>query len=113
MFRRLARRSPIMPSLQSMSREIGSIPFCVMTTKPLSLPSHTCFLSAITLRTVSSVYARSAATIFSRCSASVYMNVEFTSDRSYSRLMLHVNTNASSTYLFISGCLAPWSRTKP
>ena len=56
----------------------------------------------MTLRTVSSVYARSAATIFSRCSASAYINVEFTSERSYSRLMLHVSTSRPRR---ISSCL--------
>ena len=38
MFLRLARRRAMMFSLHNKSREIGSIPFCVMTTKPLSLP---------------------------------------------------------------------------
>ena len=49
MLRFLARRKPTIPSLASMSREMGSMPFWVITTKPLSLPSHTFFFSAITL----------------------------------------------------------------
>ena len=41
------------------------------------------------------------------------MNDEFTSDFSYSKLTLHVKMNASSTCLGMSGCLEPWSSTRP
>mmetsp|Transcript_20051 Transcript_20051/g.49918 ORF Transcript_20051/g.49918 Transcript_20051/m.49918 type:complete len:266 (+) Transcript_20051:528-1325(+) len=90
MLRFLARRRPTMPSLASMSSEIGSMPFCVITTNPFEFPSHTFFFSAMTWRTTSSVYSRSAATMRSRWSASEYMKLLFTSDFSYSKLMLHV-----------------------
>ena len=107
MFLFFARRKPRMFSLASMSSEMGSMPFWVMTTKPLSVPSHTFFFSAITCLTTSSVYSRSAATIRSRCSASEYMKLEFTSDFSYSMLTLHVSTYAFSTCFGMSGCLLP------
>mmetsp|Transcript_50578 Transcript_50578/g.161824 ORF Transcript_50578/g.161824 Transcript_50578/m.161824 type:complete len:242 (+) Transcript_50578:193-918(+) len=69
MLRFLARRSPRMPSLASMSRAPGSMPFWLRSTKDLLVPSHTCFFRAITLRTRSSVTSRSADTSFSRWSA--------------------------------------------
>mmetsp|Transcript_18122 Transcript_18122/g.56230 ORF Transcript_18122/g.56230 Transcript_18122/m.56230 type:complete len:217 (+) Transcript_18122:276-926(+) len=69
MLRRLQRRSAMMPSLDSRSRLSGSMPFWLITTNVLSVPSHTFFLSAITSRTRLSVYSRSAATMLSRCSA--------------------------------------------
>mmetsp|Transcript_351 Transcript_351/g.873 ORF Transcript_351/g.873 Transcript_351/m.873 type:complete len:309 (-) Transcript_351:889-1815(-) len=70
MLRFLARLSPMMPSLASMSKEMGSMPFWLITTKPLSgeLP-HTLRLRSMILRTRSSVTSRSAATSLSRCSA--------------------------------------------
>mmetsp|Transcript_6406 Transcript_6406/g.27289 ORF Transcript_6406/g.27289 Transcript_6406/m.27289 type:complete len:217 (+) Transcript_6406:767-1417(+) len=113
MLRFFARRKPRMFSFASISSEMGSMPFCVITTNPLSFPSHTFFFSAMTWRTTSSVYSRSAATIRSRCSASLYMKDEFTSDFSYSRLTFMVKMNASSTCLGMSGCLEPWSSTRP
>mmetsp|Transcript_25158 Transcript_25158/g.82537 ORF Transcript_25158/g.82537 Transcript_25158/m.82537 type:complete len:363 (+) Transcript_25158:131-1219(+) len=69
MLRFLARRRAMMPSLARRSSESGSMPFWLMMTKLLSVPSHICFLSAITWRTRSSVNSRSAETSFSRCSA--------------------------------------------
>ena len=42
MFRRLALRRPRMPSLASRSREMGSMPFWLITTKPSPLSPHTC-----------------------------------------------------------------------
>lgn len=41
MFLRLARRRPRIPSLASMSSEMGSMPFWLITTKVLSPPAHT------------------------------------------------------------------------
>mmetsp|Transcript_6793 Transcript_6793/g.15038 ORF Transcript_6793/g.15038 Transcript_6793/m.15038 type:complete len:216 (+) Transcript_6793:757-1404(+) len=69
MFLRLALRSAMMPSLASMSREMGSMPFMLITTKLLSGVSHILRFNSMILRTRSSVYSRSAATSFSLCSA--------------------------------------------
>mmetsp|Transcript_7133 Transcript_7133/g.21560 ORF Transcript_7133/g.21560 Transcript_7133/m.21560 type:complete len:252 (+) Transcript_7133:1719-2474(+) len=102
-----ARRNAKIFSFANISNEIGSIPFCVITTNPLSFPSHTFFFNAITCLTTSSVNFLSASTIFSLCSAFEYIKLEFTSDFSYSMLMLHVKINASSTCFGISGCLDP------
>mmetsp|Transcript_6069 Transcript_6069/g.8219 ORF Transcript_6069/g.8219 Transcript_6069/m.8219 type:complete len:285 (-) Transcript_6069:448-1302(-) len=114
MFLFLARRSPMMPSRDSISKEIGSIPFWLRTTKFFSgCPSQTFFFNAMTARTRSSVNLRSAATNFSRWAASEYMNPAFTSDLSYSSDMLQVRMKQFSACFFISGCLAPWSSTRP
>ena len=71
MLRRLARRRATMFSLASMSREIGSMPFWLMTTKPLLVPSHTRRFSSMIFCTRSSVCRRSEWASLSRVVASL------------------------------------------
>mmetsp|Transcript_112467 Transcript_112467/g.363161 ORF Transcript_112467/g.363161 Transcript_112467/m.363161 type:complete len:246 (-) Transcript_112467:801-1538(-) len=69
MFRRLARRSAMMPSCASISRDGGSMPFWLMTTRFRLFSSvQTFFLSSTIFRTFSSVNLRSDSTSLSRCS---------------------------------------------
>jgi hypothetical protein len=51
----LARLKAIIPALANNSRQIGSIPFSLTTTKDLSFPSVTLFLSSIIFLQRSSV----------------------------------------------------------
>mmetsp|Transcript_18797 Transcript_18797/g.41129 ORF Transcript_18797/g.41129 Transcript_18797/m.41129 type:complete len:312 (+) Transcript_18797:241-1176(+) len=66
MLRFLARRSATMPARANISREMGSMPFWLITTKFLSVPSHIFFLRAMTASTRMSVNLRSALTNLSR-----------------------------------------------
>mmetsp|Transcript_29241 Transcript_29241/g.41035 ORF Transcript_29241/g.41035 Transcript_29241/m.41035 type:complete len:200 (-) Transcript_29241:704-1303(-) len=86
-FLSLARLMPEIPSWASMSRDVGSIPFWLMTTKEASLfsPWQTSFLKAITCLTLSSVNFLSAATILALSSAFFQYKPAVFSDRSYSR----------------------------
>mmetsp|Transcript_27339 Transcript_27339/g.76346 ORF Transcript_27339/g.76346 Transcript_27339/m.76346 type:complete len:413 (-) Transcript_27339:119-1357(-) len=114
MLRFLARRRATMPAFWKASREMGSMPFWLITTKPLSGSSpHTFFFSAMTCATRSSVHFRSASTSFSRWSALEYMKPDWISDLSYSKEMLQVRMKQSSTRFFMSGWRAPWSSTRP
>mmetsp|Transcript_25326 Transcript_25326/g.71621 ORF Transcript_25326/g.71621 Transcript_25326/m.71621 type:complete len:217 (-) Transcript_25326:132-782(-) len=72
MLRRFARRRPRIPSLASMSRLGGSIPFWLQMSMVVpGLSAHTCFLNSMIWRTLSSVNLRSATTMFSRSFASL------------------------------------------
>ncbi|RNA05078.1 hypothetical protein BpHYR1_051544 [Brachionus plicatilis] len=93
MFLLLARRRAIIPSAASKSSETGSMPFWLMSTKLLLVPSHTFFFSSMIFFTFSSVKARSAATNLSLSSALLEM--------------LAVKMNASLAALGMSGCLDP------
>mmetsp|Transcript_29014 Transcript_29014/g.50082 ORF Transcript_29014/g.50082 Transcript_29014/m.50082 type:complete len:244 (-) Transcript_29014:286-1017(-) len=68
MLRRLARRTAKMPSLASMSSDIGSMPFWLIITK-LWPSVQTCLLSSMKAPTFSSVNLRSDSTSFCLSSA--------------------------------------------
>jgi len=68
MFLLLALLNAKIPSLASISRDRGSIPFWLMITKPFLVPSQTFLLNSTILRTRLSMNDLSASTILSRSS---------------------------------------------
>lgn len=82
-FLRLALLKAMMPSFANLYRQIGSIPFSFITTKDLSLFSHTFFFKSIIFWHLSSVNLLSFFTIFSLSPAFEKKNWEFTSVFSY------------------------------
>lgn len=86
----LALLNPIIPSLANFYKQIGSIPFSLMTTNVLSVLSQTFFLKSMIFWHLSSVNFLSLLTILSLSPAFEKKNWEFTSVFSYYNETLQV-----------------------